>query len=402
MTMYLPAKILDYSSKVNTTPNLSSAIKLNGICTILQTLNLPYETQCKLEKELFELKSQMQSMDFQNKRLEREKKSFAVLLEKTIKELEDRNESISHTNQELTTANLLLQQTEEELRQSSQELISLNDSLELRIAEAVKELELKNKIIVKKQEELTDSINCAKRIQDSILWGHRKNIRTYLNGFVLFRPKSIVSGDCYWAAKTGDHIILAAIDCIGHGVPGAFISLIANDLMNDIVLHEKNLNPADILGQLNEVVPKVLHQEDTNNLGGMDMGICVIDKLKNTMTYAGAKMPLTYISAEGKLTTIKGSRKSIGGCLGNSHKSFENTEIKLEKGTSYYLYSDGYQDQFGGDAGKKFLASKFRKLLNNIAHHPLSRQKRILSQTLLNWSKSEEQVDDILVIGFKA
>jgi serine phosphatase RsbU (regulator of sigma subunit) len=238
----------------------------------------------------------------------------------------------------------------------------------------------------------------------------------FKDSFILFKPKDVVSGDFYWFfnVNTGSalndyevenenhtmaqKVIVAAVDCTGHGVPGAFMSMIAYNLLNMIV--SKNIHEPDkILSELNRSVRFALQQYKNDNKDGMDMAICSIDRTNKIIEYAGAKNPLIIIK-DGVLEHIKGDKEPIGGSQGASDRVYTKHTIAIDKPTTLYLFSDGFEDQFGGPEGKKFMIKNFKELLLNIHHEPFDKQKGILDKTIEDWKGTKEkQIDDILVMG---
>ncbi len=253
---------------------------------------------------------------------------------------------------------------------------------------------------------IVDSISYAKRIQQSILI-EEKEIKQYLpNSFVYYQPKDMVSGDFYWFSHHDEKIIIAAVDCTGHGVPGAFMSLIGNTLLHEIILEKQIFDPGLILQHLNRGVSKALQQnkEDAICRDGMEMSLCVIDKGQHTIQYAGAKNPI-YIVHNKVLSIVKANIQSIGGISFLVNKEinleFRTHTIPLEKNTSVYLFTDGYMDQFGGDLNTKFNNARFRQLLLNIQNFDMEKQKEELDETFQKWKGKRQQIDDILIIGIR-
>ena len=193
-----------------------------------------------------------------------------------------------------------------------------------------------------------------------------------------------------------------AADCTGHGVPGALMSMIGNTLLNDIVTKSKNLNPGEILNQLNKGIVRTLKQKGNNVLSqdGMDIALCEINLNTLLLKFSGAQRPL-YLIREANLIIAKGDSFSIGGTSFDQKKNFQVQQFQLSKDDSIYLFSDGYPDQFGGEKNKKYLIGKFKKYLLSIQHIPMIEQETLLRSELYNWMGDEEQVDDILVIGIK-
>jgi serine phosphatase RsbU (regulator of sigma subunit) len=262
----------------------------------------------------------------------------------------------------------------------------------IRIAEQKQEIEKKNL-------RMTDSILYAKRIQQAMLADVNELNKLLDDAFIYFKPKDIVSGDFYWFAKVDQKLVLAAVDCTGHGVPGAFMSMLGNSFLNQIVIHQKISSPHKILEALSKEVEFALNQEETKNRDGMDMSLCTIDLQAKLVDFSGAKNPLIVIR-NGVTQRIKGDRKNIGRNL-YKDKEFDNHQIEITSPTCFYMFSDGYADQFGGVKGRKFLIKRLQDLLGDIYHKPMNEQKQILHSTMEEWMKDEDQVDDILIVGFK-
>ena len=262
----------------------------------------------------------------------------------------------------------------------------------------------KNKIIEEKNKDITDSLNYAKRIQTAILVPREEISKTLKEFFILFKPKAIVSGDFYYYAKTNDKIIFAAVDCTGHGVPGAFMSMIGNDALNEIVVGKKIATPSEILEKLHDSIRIALKQENlkSDSNDGMDVALCALDLKNNSLEFAGALRNLYILRKEnGSLEEITGDKKSLGGEMSNVKKTFANQTTRLNPGDTFYIFSDGYADQFGGLNGKKFMMTQFKKLLTEIQNKTMEEQERELDRTIENWKNNSEQIDDILVIGVR-
>lgn len=289
---------------------------------------------------------------------------------------------------------------------SSQIAISLEnallyENLEEKVKERTNELNIAYEEIKDQNRNITASINYAKRIQEAMLPTLETIERGLPESFVLFRPRDIVSGDFYWYAEVGQKIIFAAIDCTGHGVPGAFMSMIGNDILNQIVEIDKETKADQILRKLHEGIRSVLKQEESNNRDGMDMALCVIDKQNREVEFSGAKNPLIYIQ-DNKLYEIKGGKLPIGGFQKEMMREFKSHTLKVEMPTVFYMFSDGYADQFGGEMGKKFMKKYFKKLFQEIHPQPMHEQRRLLNNQIIEWMGSKfKQTDDILVVGFK-
>jgi serine phosphatase RsbU (regulator of sigma subunit)/Tfp pilus assembly protein PilF len=260
-----------------------------------------------------------------------------------------------------------------------------------KLSQAYHEIELKNK-------DITDSINYSKRIQDAILPAKEVKYKLFPHAFVLFKPKDIVSGDFYWFAEKDGKRLIAAADCTGHGVPGALMSMVGNNILNQVVIEKGITQPAHILDQLNAEVIKSLKQSGAENKDGMDIAMLVFHSEMN-IEYAGAQRPLWIVRGK-ELIEVRPDKFSIGGLqLTQSH--FTMHSIALQKNDCVYIFSDGYPDQFGGPGGKKFRSRQFKELLLSIHDLPMNEQEKKLDEAIENWKGQTMQVDDILVIGIR-
>ncbi len=267
------------------------------------------------------------------------------------------------------------------------------------IEEANKMLQQSNEEIKEKNKNITASITYAKRIQEAMLPLKEKIGKSLKRYFILFKPRDIVSGDFYWFAEKKGKIIITAVDCTGHGVPGAFMSMIGSEILTTIV-NQGITKPSEILNLKNKYVHKALKQDQTDNQDGMDMALCTIDKEKKIVEYAGARNPLVYIK-NGELFQIRADKQGIGGKSTDLDKPFTNHEISYaDTDTYFYIFSDGFQDQFGGPKNRKFMIKRMKELF--LEHHkkPMHEQEKIYNYTIESWMKDVEQTDDILVIGF--
>lgn len=260
------------------------------------------------------------------------------------------------------------------------------------------ELEKLNRTIAQKNKDITSSITYAKRIQTALLPFEDRISHFLPKHFILFLPRDIVSGDFYWIEKHQGKTFVVAADCTGHGVPGAFMSFLGTSLLNDIVLQRHTTDPAKILALLDQAVQKSLKQEASNNRDGMDVALCVLDPQAQTLSFSGAKNPLYYV-ADGELQTLKGSKFPVGGTQ-YGEKQFETTTRHTQPNEVYYLFSDGFQDQFGGPSDRKFGRKQLREML--YAHHKASfaEQRAEALRTFQAWKGEKEQIDDVLLIGF--
>ena len=256
-----------------------------------------------------------------------------------------------------------------------------------------------------KHQEVMDSVNYAKRIQEAILPSISEISSGFTDCFVLFKPRDIVSGDFYWHYRR-DHItVIAACDCTGHGVPGAFMSMIGHTLLNQIVIEKSVFHAGQILNALDEAIRLSLKQDDqeSSSRDGMDVALCVIDRERNEVRFAGANRPLYVFGAtlHDGFTEIKPSKFPIGGQAVQGAKKFDEVVISNEPGFSYYLFSDGYADQFGGPLGKKFMLKNMRSLLASIQHQTLTEQCVIIHQAFEEWRGNQDQIDDVLMMGIR-
>jgi ligand-binding sensor domain-containing protein/serine phosphatase RsbU (regulator of sigma subunit) len=273
-----------------------------------------------------------------------------------------------------------------------------------KIAQQKQEIELQNKIIQKRNQDITDSINYAKRIQDALLPQQVKIQAILPNHFILYMPRDIVSGDFYWFSHKKDLTFLAAIDCTGHGVPGAFVSIMADAALNQIINHQNFTQPHEILTLLDKKIRENLKQQHTQSRDGMDIALCMIDHRAQKLHFSGAHRPLFYFQ-EGKLHEVKATARSIGGFASERDRrtlpSFEQVSIDIRQSTRFYLSSDGYQDQFGGPEGRKLMKKGFKRLLEHIQPLSFSLQEEELRRCFYEWKGKNHQVDDVLVIGFE-
>ena len=256
-------------------------------------------------------------------------------------------------------------------------------------------------LIEEKQAEITDSINYAKKIQDAMMTSSVYLKETLPKSFILFKPKDVVSGDFYWIYKDQEeNIFFTVADCTGHGVPGAFMSMIGTSLLNEIII-EKGLKDTDkILGEMRSQIIKSLHQEeDGGQKDGMDISLCKLNIKKKLVEFSGAHNSLIHIS-EDELYNYRGDHQPVGLLLGDK-KPFTKHEVKLKKNDMLYIYSDGYQDQFGGEKGKKYMGAKFKKQLLRINKESTDKQLKLLEEEFKSWTHNYEQIDDVCVMGVR-
>lgn len=272
------------------------------------------------------------------------------------------------------------------------------------LKEVNKKLNKKNRLIEKQKGKILESISYAKKIQQSVFPNQKEIKSCFPNSFILFKPKDIVSGDFYWFSQVENKIIIAAIDCTGHGVPGAFMSMIGNTLLNQIVNERKIIKPSEILDELNIGINAALHQEENSSQDGMDMSLCSFDLKNDLLEFSGAQNSI-YIIHNEKGEIVKGDIFSIGDINKNSknhlQSKYTNHSIELKKGMSVFLFTDGYYDQFSEGLEKKMGSSYFFDLLLKNKKHSMDVQKEILEKTFEQWKGENPQIDDVLVIGIK-
>jgi serine phosphatase RsbU (regulator of sigma subunit)/Tfp pilus assembly protein PilF len=260
------------------------------------------------------------------------------------------------------------------------------------------EISYQKDIIEEKNKDITDSINYASRIQNTILPDSKIFDTYFSDSFIFYHPKDIVSGDFYFAEEKNDKVYFAVVDCTGHGVPGALVSVFGYNGLRRCI-NEYNLsNPAEILDKLSTIVQESFKTEGKEVADGMDLSLCVYDKKTQIVEYAGANNPL-WVHQNEDIVQIKGDKQPVGHY--HNRKPFTNHLINLNAGDSLYLFSDGFADQFGGEKGKKFKYSQFRQMVLDNVSKPMSEQKIIIGQAFEKWKGNLEQVDDICILGIR-
>ncbi len=288
----------------------------------------------------------------------------------------------------------------------------LEHTVRLRTYEVVKQkniVEEKN-IIVEKQKKMveekntviTDSIEYAQNIQQAILPSEEEISKHFQNHFIFYLPKDIVSGDFYWIYEDKERVWIAAADCTGHGVAGAFMALLGNNLLNDSIKVNAKHSPSEILDELNTQILNILKQNNKNASAkyGMDIALISIDKKMTELEYAGAHHSLLIFRGR-ECIQIKANQRSIGFIKKYGESGFVNHNFKLVKGDMLYIFSDGYADQIGGPEKKKVFSQPFRDLLQSVCELEMLEQKKILNKTIMNWKGNINQTDDILVLGIR-
>ncbi|WP_177217418.1 PP2C family protein-serine/threonine phosphatase [Thermoflexibacter ruber] len=325
--------------------------------------------------------------------------SHTLLLSKNLASAYKKEETFS---KELLQTNQMLEAKVKERTSSLQDIqTKLFENLE-ELKSKINTVNVQNKEIKAQNLYITSSINYAKTIQYNILSDFKVIQSHFPDSFLVFKPKDIVSGDFYYFNQKGDKIFLAAVDCTGHGVPGAFMSLIGYKILNEIIDVQQVFTPSEILRNLHLGIKEIFNQEANTHRNGMDIALVMLDKGNSTLTFAGAKAPLVYIK-NGKMNMIEGENFYIGGNSSKSEVNFSQSTIFFSANDqfSFYLFSDGYQDQFGGEENKKLMKKHFRELLFQLKDFPMKEQGNLLQEWHEAWKGNLAQTDDILVMGFR-
>lgn len=282
--------------------------------------------------------------------------------------------------------------------------------LDAKVAERTKEVETQseklaqqNIVLQARNREIIDSINYAKRLQKAILPSASLVKKNLPQSFILYKPKDIVAGDFYWMESVNDTIYFAAADCTGHGVPGAMVSVVCSNELSRALIEERIYDPGKLLDRTRELVIEHFGKGDEEIKDGMDIALVSLGQSENgerTLQYAGANNPLWIVrNGAEEVEEIKADKQPIGKYA--AEKPFTTHSIKLQKGDSIYIFSDGYADQFGGDKGKKYKSSQLKKLLLSIVNNPMDQQLEKLNSTFEIWKKDLEQTDDVCIIGVR-
>lgn len=310
------------------------------------------------------------------------------------------NQKLNRLNAELAESNEEIKVAHEEVQVTNEEIKTVNEKL-------IQTLDL----VQNQRDDIISSINYAQRIQKAILPSLKYIKYAFPENFILYKPCEIVSGDFYWFASVEPSLpskaaknlqVLVAADCTGHGVPGAFMTMLGSQALTDLVVRRNIVSPSQILNTLDKNLKALLKRNITLVDDGMDITICVIDKEAQELKFAGARNPIVLVQ-NGQLIEVKGDLYSINGyrTQGVEQATYTEHTIDISVPTTLYMYSDGYQDQFGGDLGKKFMKKRFLELIHKIADLPIEEQQQQLELILNNWMGDEKQVDDILVMGVK-
>lgn len=293
------------------------------------------------------------------------------------------------------------------------EIESYRQNLEEKVKERTREIQEQKNKIEEQKNKITDSISYAKRIQDSILPSDKIIKKYFPNSFIFFRPRDIVSGDFYWfaepmanSANTSESpVFIAAADCTGHGVPGALMSMIGSTMLNEIVNNKKIFSPSEILSELNDGIIKALNQtaneSDDVPSDGMDITLCKIDTSSKKI-YISCASHVVFVVNNEEIKMIEGDIHSIGGMFSVIyHPEYSVHEVDIQDDTAIYMFSDGFQDQFGGENNQKFMLTRFQELLFSLRKYDMQTQLEKLKETFETWQGTNRQIDDILVMGIK-
>lgn len=296
------------------------------------------------------------------------------------------------------------------IKTAEQEILIQNEEIGIQnknMKTLIQELEAQKELLQSQNEYIQGSIRYAFTIQQSIL-PEQKSINRYFDNFILFLPKDIVSGDFYWfsdALSFQNKLAFAMVDCTGHGVPGAFMSLIGNRLLNEIVNEKRITDPKQVLTLMDTKIIEVLNQSQSDNFDGMDMSFCVLENMNSNaqkLIYSGAQQPICiYKAKEKELRVIAADKRSLGGLESKKNIAFTNKEVMLQKGDIIYLMSDGWADQ-NNEGKKRYCSSRIIALLKEVAELPLEAQKLAIAQSIKEWKGQTPQRDDITVLGLKA
>lgn len=343
----------------------------------------------------FDYEEQRHEIELRNVELEKAFKKSSInhiKLQKILYQSEVQKKELAHVLNEIRQKN-------EELLTQNEEMTAQRDHIE----QQNEEIQAQRDVALKQQEEIRDNLMYARRIQQALLPPVDLINQLLPNHFILNRPKDIVSGDFYWISQNRFKTVIAVADCTGHGISGAMMSMLGSAFLNEIINKNDITNSSQILEQLRERVITSLHQEISNNIeysrDGMDIAVCIIDIVDNTLEYSGANNSL-YIIRENELIELKADKMPIG-----IHEfcsvPFTTHKIEIKSGDSIYIFSDGFPDQFGGNNGKKLKYSKFKEILQSLEFVDIDKREITLNQFFNAWKGDLEQIDDVLVVGFK-
>ncbi len=378
----------------------------NDSLSIIKNSNIYSKLIERKEANEANIKQKEQTILDAKKQLEIDKKNAKTDLDFLL--IKEREKLIESAENEVKHLKDIIKQKEKLIKLKNTQiwlfvgLFSLAVILVLFILKSNSEKSKLNKTLKENHKKIDDSIDYAEKIQSAILPAIDGLNQILPNSFILFKPKDVVSGDFYWFDKIKDKIIIAAIDCTGHGIPGALMSMMGNAILNNIILEKQIISPKEILNQLNEQLKQALNQNENDpfsSLDGMDMSLCVIDTKNKLLTYAGAMNPI-YVVNNGEIETLEVTKRGIGGFDLYKAGDFKEFTKKIDVDDKFYMLTDGFQDQFGGEAKEKFNLKRFKDLVLRLESQPLTNQKNNFNKALTEWKKDNDQTDDILIIGF--
>lgn len=384
-------------------------IALGGAVVLFFLLNKKNSQLLKISQKMQEvenssetpsaaLNEQATGIDQQNLLIEKEKlaeknKKMWAMNEAVYKEKKKVDEELEKLNEEKAK----LEQAKNKLDDKVKKLWATSTA----VHKEKERINILKQEIERKHQEIVDSVTYAQRIQEAILPSRTEINEAIPQNLILFKPRDIVSGDFYWFSKKGDESILACVDCTGHGVPGAFMSMIGNTLLNQIVNERNIIQPNLILNELNKEITTSLKQDvaGSDSRDGMDISIIKLNLKNYLLEYAGANRPL-YFVRNAELTETKANKVAIGGHMQEEEKNFTNHTFELQEGDAIYLASDGFADQFS-PSDKKLMTKRFKEIILSIQHLTLPEQEKFLEQYIAEWRGIMEQTDDVLVIGVR-
>jgi len=362
----------------------------------------------KFDKQMTDIKANYEHEIVYLKSEINRQKYILVNYQKQLGNIDSDNSTVFNFKTDQATENIIFDLTsdKEKLEDEKNKFQEKNKKLwELSIAvhKEKERIDKKKKQIEYDHKQVTESILYAKTIQTALLPAKETIDKCLKEYFIYWRPRDIVSGDFYWLKDLPDQMIFAVADCTGHGVPGAFMSALGISFLNEIISHEKVIQSNLILEEMRRMVKSSLHQTgiDSESKDGMDMAVCVVNKKTNNLTFSGANNPLILYRA-GELIEYAATRNPVGVFIRES--DFTSYEIDLQPDDIFYLFSDGFADEFGGDRGRKFSKSSFKQLLLelNLNKLSLTGQGKKIDETMKNWlGETYHQIDDMLVVGFK-
>ena len=292
------------------------------------------------------------------------------------------------------------QKTLETLLEKEKLILQQNELLETQVQQRTAELQHQKLLVEEKNKEILDSIHYASYLQRAILPSEEVLASFFKESFVLYQPKDIVAGDFYWIEPVENGHIIVVADCTGHGVAGALLSMLGISLLNHLVRDKNITQPAELLNQLRIEVSRTLNQAETHAAEGMDIAVCHINCSAKQITFAGAYRPLVYISGN-ELKTLSGNKIVIGGNNISPQQEFVNQNISFDDAATLYLFTDGYADQFGGEKNKKLMSGKLKELLFEKHNLPMKEQLTFFSDYFKKWQGKNDQVGDVLLLGFR-